>query len=44
MQVAKAVDQGKGVLFVYGNYAGDVLNFDMAAELLEFEDIQTEKQ
>jgi dihydroxyacetone kinase len=39
--VAKAVDQGKGVLFVYGNYAGDVLNFDMAAELLDFEDIQT---
>ncbi len=28
----KAVDQGKGVLMVYGNYAGDVLNFDMGAE------------
>lgn len=28
----KAVDQGKGVLLVYGNYAGDVLNFDMGAE------------
>lgn len=40
-EVAKAVDQGKGVLFVYGNYAGDVLNFDMAAELLDFEDVQT---
>ncbi|UAL48024.1 dihydroxyacetone kinase subunit DhaK [Sutcliffiella horikoshii] len=40
-EVAKAVDCGKGVLFVYGNYAGDVLNFDMAAELLEFDDIQT---
>ncbi|WP_198042566.1 dihydroxyacetone kinase subunit DhaK [Oceanobacillus sp. AG] len=38
-EVAKAADQGKGVLFVYGNYAGDVLNFDMAAELLDFEDI-----
>lgn len=38
--VAKAVDQGKGVLFVYGNYSGDVLNFDMAAELLEFDDIE----
>ena len=23
-----------GVLFVYGNYGGDVMNFDMAAELL----------
>lgn len=38
---AKAVDQGKGVLFLYGNYAGDNLNFDMAEELLEFEDIKT---
>ena len=40
-ETAKAVDQGKGVLFVYGNYAGDNLNFDMAEELLEFEDIKT---
>jgi dihydroxyacetone kinase len=40
-EVAKAVNQGKGVLFVYGNYAGDVLNFEMAEELLEFDDIQT---
>lgn len=41
LEVTKAVDSGKGVLYVYGNYAGDVLNFDMAAELAEFEDIQT---
>ena len=34
MQTAMSVDSGKGVLFVYGNYAGDNLNFDMAAELL----------
>lgn len=39
--VAQAIDHGKGVLFVYGNYAGDVLNFDMAAELLEFDDVKT---
>jgi len=32
---AKAVHRGKGVLFLYGNYAGDNMNFDMAAELLE---------
>jgi phosphoenolpyruvate---glycerone phosphotransferase subunit DhaK len=30
---AKAVHRGKGVLFLYGNYAGDVMNFDMGAEL-----------
>lgn len=39
-EVAKAVDKEKGVLFVYGNYSGDVLNFDMATELLEFDNIQ----
>jgi dihydroxyacetone kinase len=32
--VARAADQGRGVLFVYGNYAGDVLNFDEAQERL----------
>lgn len=32
-ECAKAVDGGNGVLFMYGNYAGDVMNFDMAAEL-----------
>ncbi len=26
---AKAVDGGAGVLFLYGNYAGDCMNFDM---------------
>lgn len=35
LQTALSVDTGKGVLFVYGNYSGDNLNFDMAAELLE---------
>ncbi|WP_033542528.1 dihydroxyacetone kinase subunit DhaK [Planococcus sp. CAU13] len=41
MEVTKAVDAGKGVLYVYGNYSGDTLNFDMASELAEFEDIHT---
>lgn len=35
LQTALSVNKGKGVLFVYGNYAGDNLNFDMAAEMLE---------
>ena len=34
-ETARAVDQGKGVLFVYGNYAGDNLNFDMAEEMCQ---------
>jgi dihydroxyacetone kinase len=40
LDVTKAVDSGKGVLHVYGNYAGDILNFDMAAELAEMEGIE----
>ncbi|MBV6658657.1 MAG: dihydroxyacetone kinase subunit DhaK, partial [Devosiaceae bacterium] len=36
---AKAVSQGEGVLFMYGNYAGDVMNFDMAAEMLAMDDV-----
>lgn len=37
----RAVEQGRGVLFVYGCYAGDNLNFDMAEELLQAEGIKT---
>lgn len=42
IEAAKAVDGGAGVLFVYGNYAGDNLNFGMAAELAGSAGIQTE--
>ncbi|MDD2971566.1 MAG: dihydroxyacetone kinase subunit DhaL [Lachnospiraceae bacterium] len=41
METAKAVDQGKGVLFIYGNYAGDNLNFDMAEEMCQAKGIKT---
>lgn len=40
-QTAKSVSQGKGILFVYGCYAGDNLNFDMGEEFLNAEGIQT---
>lgn len=35
VEAAKAAQGGSGVVFIYGNYAGDVLNFDMAAEILQ---------
>lgn len=35
VQCALAASKGEGVLFVYGNYAGDVMNFEMAAEMAE---------
>ena len=39
-ETVKAIDRGKGVLFVYGNYAGDNMNFGMGAELAEGDGIQ----
>lgn len=40
-QATKAVDGGAGVLYLYGNYGGDVFNFDLAVDLAELEDIET---
>jgi phosphoenolpyruvate---glycerone phosphotransferase subunit DhaK len=40
VDAALAVHGGVGVLFMYGNYAGDVMNFDMASELLELEGVE----
>ena len=40
-EISKEVEAGAGILFLYGNYTGDIMNFDMAAELLEMDDIET---
>lgn len=40
-QATKAVSGGAGVLYLYGNYGGDVFNFDLASDLAELEDIPT---
>ena len=39
VDATKAISGGKGVVYMYGNYAGDIMNFDMAAELCSAEDI-----
>jgi phosphoenolpyruvate---glycerone phosphotransferase subunit DhaK len=39
LAAAKAVDGGAGVMFLYNNYAGDRLNFDMAADMAAAEGI-----
>ena len=39
-EVTKAIDQGAGVLYIYGNYTGDIINFDMAAELADVDGIK----
>lgn len=40
-EITKAVDSGKGVLYIYGNYSGDIMNFEMSSEFAEMEDIKT---
>lgn len=40
--VAREVENGGGVIFLYGNYAGDVLNFESAQERLRQEGIMCE--
>jgi dihydroxyacetone kinase-like protein len=42
LQATRATNGGRGVLFVYGNYAGDNMNFSMAAETAREEGIETE--
>jgi len=37
LAVTKEIDSGAGVLYIYGNYNGDIFNFDMAAEMADFE-------
>jgi dihydroxyacetone kinase DhaK subunit len=38
--VTQRIHGGKGVVYIYGNYGGDVMNFDMATEMAEMEDIE----
>lgn len=42
LNAIKAVDNGDGVLLVIKNYAGDVMNFEMAQEMAQMEDIKVE--
>ena len=37
LAAAEATHAGKGILFIVKNYAGDVMNFEMATEMLPFE-------
>jgi dihydroxyacetone kinase-like protein len=42
LEVTKAIDKGSGVLYIYGNYGGDIMNFDMAAEMAAMDDIEVD--
>ena len=40
LEVTKRIHGGKGVLYIYGNYGGDVMNFDMATEMAAMDEIE----
>jgi dihydroxyacetone kinase-like protein len=42
LEATKAVDGGAGVLHIVKNYTGDIMNFEMAADLAKAEDIDVE--
>jgi phosphoenolpyruvate---glycerone phosphotransferase subunit DhaK len=42
MEATKAVNGGAGVLHIVKNYTGDVMNFDMAADLAKGEGVEVE--
>lgn len=42
LEAIREADSGQGVLMVIMNYSGDIMNFEMAKELAEAEEIKTE--
>lgn len=40
LAATRAIHRGRGVLYVYGNYAGDNMNFDIAAEMAAEEGVE----
>lgn len=39
LEVTKRIHGGAGVVYIYGNYSGDTMNFDMASEMADMEGI-----
>jgi len=43
LAATRVANGGEGVFYLFGNYGGDIMNFDLAAEISEAEDIHIEK-
>jgi dihydroxyacetone kinase-like protein len=39
LEVTRQINGGQGVVYIFGNYTGDRMNFEMAAEMADLEDI-----
>ncbi|MEE8319006.1 MAG: dihydroxyacetone kinase subunit DhaK [Dehalococcoidales bacterium] len=42
LAATREVDSGAGVLYIFGNYSGDVMNFEMAADMAGMENINVQ--
>jgi len=42
LEVTRRIHGGRGVVYIYGNYGGDRMNFDMATEMADMEDIKVQ--
>ena len=42
LAATREVNGGAGVLYIFGNYSGDVMNFEMAVDMAEMEDISVQ--
>ena len=42
LEATKAIDGGAGVIYIFGNYAGDNMNFGLAAQMAKSEGIEVE--
>lgn len=42
LEAIKVADEGAGVFLIIKNYSGDIMNFEMAQELAEMEDIEVD--
>lgn len=40
LEITRDINQGAGVIYIYGNYGGDIMNFGMAKDMAEMEDIE----
>ncbi len=43
LNVTRGINGGAGVLYIYGNYGGDIMNFEMAGEMAGAENIRVEQ-
>ena len=40
LEVTRHINQGAGVLYIYGNYTGDIMNFDMSSEMADLDGVR----